>query len=139
MRSTLSGFISRIALAAAIALAVAACAGNDEEQRATETATAAPQLDTSAPTGNETVPGEIETAARQLLADELEVDEGDFRLDSSEEKGWSDASLGCPQEGMAYAQVITPGYKLVFDLAGKSYAVHTNSDGSHMVICGDGQ
>ncbi len=141
MRSTLSGFIPRIALAAAIALAVAACASNDndEEQRAAETATPVPQLDIPVPTANETVPGGIETAARQLLADDLEVDEGDFRLDSSEGKGWSDASLGCPQEGMAYAQVITPGYKLVFDLAGKSYAVHTNSDGSHMVICGDGQ
>ena len=47
------------------------------------------------------------------------------------------ASLGCPKEGMAYTQVITPGYKLIFDLAGTPYAVHTNSDGSHMVICGD--
>ena len=35
------------------------------------------------------------------------------------------------------AQVITPGYKLVFDLAGASHAVHTNADGSHMVICPD--
>ena len=38
-----------------------------------------------------------------------------------------------------YAQVLTSGYKLVFDLAGTSYAVHTNSDGSNVVICGDGQ
>ena len=42
-----------------------------------------------------------------------------------------------PSPGLA--QVITPGYKLIFDLAGTSYAVHTNSDGSHMVICEDGQ
>ncbi len=91
----------------------------------------------STPTAGETVPGEIETAARKLLADELEVDEGDFKLHSSEGMGWSDASLGCPQEGMFYAQVLTSGYKLVFDLAGTSYAVHTNSDGSHMVVCGD--
>ena len=137
-----------MALAAAIALAVAACGGNDEETRATETATAmpaaesgtpAPELNTPAPTANEPVPGEIEAAARKLLADELEVDEGDFKLDSSEGMGWSDASLGCPQEGMAYAQVLTSGYKLVFDLGDTSYAVHTNSDGSHMVICQDGE
>lgn len=69
----------------------------------------------------------------------MEVDEGDFKLHSSEETEWFDSSLGCPQEGMAYAQVITPGYKLVFELAGTSYAVHTNSEGSHMVICGDGK
>ena len=149
MRSRLSEFIPCIALAAAIGLmAATACGGNDEEKRATETARAAtatqsgapaPQLNTPVPPVNETVLGGIETAARKLLADELEVDEGGFRLDSSERMTWSDASLGCPGEGMAYAQVITPGHKLVFDLARTSYAVHTNSDGSHMVICGDGQ
>ncbi|MYC29950.1 MAG: hypothetical protein F4X65_07675 [Chloroflexi bacterium] len=74
-----------------------------------------------------------------LLADELGIAEGNFRLDSSEGVGWSDASLGCPQEGMMYAQVITPGYRLAFDLAGASHAVHSNSDGSSMVVCGDGR
>ena len=141
-------FIPPIAFAVAIALTVAACGGNDEETRTTETATAMPaadsgtptlQLNTPEPTANETVPGEIEAAARKLLADELKVEEGNFKLDSSEGMAWSDASLGCPKEGMAYAQVITPGYKLIFNLAGTSHAVHTNSDGSHMVICGDGQ
>ena len=147
MRSAVSKFMLCAALAAAIALAAAACGGNDDEKRATETATApateagapAPQLSTPAPPANESVPGGIETAARKLLADELAVGEADFRLDSSQGMGWSDASLGCPQEGMAYAQVITPGYRLVFSLAGASHAVHTNSDGSHMVICGDGR
>ena len=51
---------------------------------------------------------------------------------------WSDASLGCPQEGFAYAQVITPGYKLLFSHEGAVYAVHTNDDGSHAVVCEDG-
>ena len=150
MRSRLSEFIPLIALAVAVSLmAAAACGGNDEEKSAAqEAATAGPTtvsgapafpLDTPAPPANESVPGEIETAARNLLAGELEVDEGGFRLDSSDRVMWSDASLGCPKEGYAYAQVITPGYKLIFDLAGTSYAVHTNSDGSHMVICGDGQ
>ena len=86
---------------------------------------------------NETVPSGVEAAARKLLADELEVDEGALRLVSSEGMGWSDASLGCPQEGMAYAQVLTPGYKLIFDHAGTSYAVHTNIDGTNAVVCRD--
>ena len=96
-----------------------------------------PAVPTSTPPANETVPAEIETAAREFLAGELEVDEGDLRLDSSEGVQWSDASLGCPQEGMLYAQVITPGYKLVFALSGTVHAVHTNSDGSNMVVCGE--
>ncbi|MYC39262.1 MAG: hypothetical protein F4X66_20480 [Chloroflexi bacterium] len=98
-----------------------------------------PVVPTGTPPANETVPAEIETAARKFLAGELEVDEADLRLDISEGVQWSDASLGCPQEGMLYAQVITPGYKLVFGHAGMSHAVHTNSGGSHMVVCGEGR
>ena len=136
MGSKLLEFIPIMGLAAVIVLAGASCGGNDEEKMAAETGTPpALPLDTPAPPANGTVPGEMETAARKLLADELNVDEGGFRLDGSESVQWSDASLGCPQEGMMYAQVITPGYKLVFDLAGASHAVHTNSDGSHMVAC----
>ena len=150
MKSKLSESISFVALAATVVLMVAAaCGGNDAGESGaargagaavptTESGASPFPLDTPAPSANEIVPGEIETAARKLLADELGVDEGDFRLDSSEGVGWSDASLGCLQEGYAYAQVITPGYKLVFDHAGTSYAVHTNSDGSDMVVCRDG-
>ena len=137
-----------MALAAAVVLmAVAACGGKDEETGAQQAATTMPTTesgapalphDTLAPAASEPVPGEIEAAARKLLADELDLDEEDFSLDSSEGVGWSDASLGCPKEGYAYAQVLTPGYKLVFNLAGASYTVHTNSDGSHTVICGEG-
>ena len=150
MRSKLSEFIPLMALAAGIVLmAAAACGGDDDETGAAqEAATAMPTtessapalpLDTPTPSANEPVLGEIETAARKLLADELGADEGDFSLHSSEGVEWSDAGLGCPKEGYAYAQVITPGYKLIFDLAGTFHAVHTNSDGSHMVICQDGQ
>ena len=151
MKSKLSESIPLVALAATVVLMVAAACGSDDAGESgsaqgagaaaptTELDTPALPIDTPAAPANDPVPGDIETAARKLLADELGADEGDFRLDSSEGVGWSDASLGCPQEGYAYAQVLTPGYKLVFDHAGTSYAVHTNSDGSHMVICGDGQ
>ena len=150
MRLKLPKFIPVMALVAAISLmAAAACGSNDgEETKDQVAATAQPAAGSGAPAiplgtpaapADKTVPGEIEAGARKLLADELDVDERDSRLDSAEGMGWPDASLGCPQEGYAYAQVITPGYKLVFDLAGASHAVHTNADGSHMVICGDGQ
>ena len=97
----------------------------------------AEEQSTTAP-DNVAAPEEIESAARRLLAAELDVDERDLALVGSETVEWSDASLGCPQEGYAYAQVVTPGYRLVFGFAGASRAVHTNADGSHIVICGDG-
>lgn len=150
MRPKLSFFMPLMALVAAISLmAVVACGDNDGKKGAaqeaaravpaSESGTAALLPNTPAQPAKETVPGDIETAAGNLLAEELEVEEGSLKLDSSEGVAWSDASLGCPQEGMFYAQMIIPGYKLVFDLAGVTYAVHTNSDGSHIVVCADGQ
>ncbi len=51
---------------------------------------------------------------------------------------WSDASLGCPEPGQVYAQVITPGYRVLLEAAGKEYEVHTDQIGRSAVICGPG-
>ena len=49
---------------------------------------------------------------------------------------WNDASLGCPQPGMMYAQVISPGWRFTFeDRAGQSYDVHTAQNPTHFIIC----
>ncbi len=80
-----------------------------------------------------------EEAARGLLAREVGADPEEFRLESSDRVQWSDTSLGCPEPGYAYAQVVVPGYRLVFDLDGTLYRVHTNDDGSHAVICNTGR
>ena len=134
-----------LSLAAAVTLVAMSACGSGEQTDRPETASRTPTVVSNTPGGpanlppstDMSIPGDIDTAARQLLAEE--VGEGDFMLVSSERMQWFDASLGCPKEGMMYAQVITPGYKLAFDFAGTSYAVHSNSDGSHIVICGDGQ
>ncbi len=144
LRLTTVRLLLLLATAAALMVA-AACHGADDMKESEPVASptvpdaAAPSPDSGTPAADETPtgesPSEIEAAARRLLAEE--VGEGDYTLISAEATDWSDASLGCPKEGYAYAQVITPGYKLVFDLAGASHAVHTNADGSHMVICPD--
>ncbi|MDE2988934.1 MAG: hypothetical protein OXT70_12905 [Chloroflexota bacterium] len=86
----------------------------------------------------ETLPGAIEPAARALLADELGADEQVLRLDRAEAVNWSDADLGCRREDQANVPVITPGYRLIFDHAGASLAVHSNADGSVLLVCRDG-
>ncbi len=48
---------------------------------------------------------------------------------------WNDASLGCPMPGLVYAQVITPGFRLVFDYQGQQNEYHTDQDGSNVVTC----
>ena len=66
--------------------------------------------------------------ARQLLADRLSAPVDSLALVSDEPVSWSDASLGCPEEGMAYAQVITPGHRITFSHQGARYEVHTSRD-----------
>lgn len=104
-----------------------------------ETWSAHPEVGGGAEQEGEAAPTEIEAAARELLANETGSDKEAFTLISSESFEWSDASLGCPQEGFGYAQVITPGHKLVFTLGDTTYAVHTNDDGSHLVLCNNGE
>jgi len=47
---------------------------------------------------------------------------------STEEVEWSDTSLGCQEPNMMYAQVITPGYKIVLESGGNTYDYHTAAD-----------
>ena len=49
---------------------------------------------------------------------------------------WSDSSLDCPQPGMEYLQVITPGYRIVLQVNEQPYEYHTNRD-AYFVYCGD--
>jgi hypothetical protein len=47
---------------------------------------------------------------------------------------WPDSSLGCPQPGMAYAQVLTPGYLILLEADGKLYEYHANRD-TYVIFC----
>ena len=47
---------------------------------------------------------------------------------------WSDSSLGCPQPGMDYLQVITPGYRIVLEVNDQIHEYHSNRD-TYFVYC----
>ncbi|MFU8795679.1 MAG: hypothetical protein ACNA7X_00070 [Dehalococcoidia bacterium] len=49
---------------------------------------------------------------------------------------WPDASLGCPEPGMFYAQVITPGCRILLSHDGQTYRYHTDRV-SRVVLCGE--
>ena len=51
---------------------------------------------------------------------------------------WGDTSLSCPMRGMVYAQVITPGFRLVFVYQGQQNEYHMDRDGSSVVACDTG-
>src|SRR5690606_36056590 len=48
---------------------------------------------------------------------------------ADEEVTWSDSSLGCPQSGMMYAQVLTPGFRTVLEVDGVRYRYHAAAEG----------
>ena len=131
----------RLAMVAIMALtvcALVACAGEPAPQTPNDheaekpVATVPPQTLT-----------DLQTAARDVLAERLSVSADTLALVSDEEVQWSDAALGCPQEGMMYAQVITPGYRITFSYEGDHYEVHTSIAGDpgpplNMVSCEGG-
>ncbi len=50
---------------------------------------------------------------------------------------WRDSSLGCPEPGKSYLQVITPGYRVVLQADGQTYEYHTNRE-DRAVLCKGG-
>lgn len=64
-----------------------------------------------------------EAIARAEVASLLGLAPGDVRVISSEARDFPDGSLGCPQPGMAYAQVITPGHRVLVEAAGRRFDV----------------
>jgi len=77
---------------------------------------------------------QLSEMARSDLANELSVDAGAIELVEVEAVEWSNSSLGCPEPGMMYLQVLTPGYRLTLEVDGQRYVYHTD-DGQRVVHC----
>jgi hypothetical protein len=70
-------------------------------------------------------PSVVQLAATNL-AKELNIAPDQVEIRSAEQREWSDSSLGCPEPGRAYMQVITPGYRVILFANGREYTYHTN-------------
>lgn len=68
------------------------------------------------------------------LAGRLTIDESAVTVVLVEEVVWSDASLGCPQPGMSYAQVVTDGMRIVLEADGALYDYRSGGT-SDPVLC----
>ena len=68
------------------------------------------------------------------LATRLAVPPDQIQVVSVDEVEWRDSSLGVPQPGQMYAQVITPGYRIILQAQGKRYRYH--SDQQRVVFAG---
>ena len=62
------------------------------------------------------------------LAQRLSIYVAQINLVEATEVEWSDSSLGCPQPGLDYLQVITPGYLIRLEADTQIYEYHSNRD-----------
>ena len=135
------GVLCSSLLAACTATPIAAPVATTTMTPASEdSATQAVATDSAPPPTPEPAPlvvdlGKIELAAlRAALSKKLQVSEKVIVTVVVEPVEWGDASLGCPEPGMMYAQVITPGHRVVLAADGTQYNYHTALDGN-FVLC----
>lgn len=76
----------------------------------------------------------IVSSAAAALAADLGIGMADISHVSTMPTEWSDTSLGCPQPGQAYAQIVTPGYIISLMVNTNTYEVHTDQSGT-AVVC----
>lgn len=69
------------------------------------------------------------------LAQTLEINPDEVQVEDVEPKDFPDASLGVPEPGKTYAQVITPGYIILLKAEGKTYEYH--AAGERVVLAPD--
>jgi len=74
---------------------------------------------------NKEIPDYIGLVLAKIISDE-NIDSKNLILNSFEEVTWNTSSLGCPINGMFYAQVITNGYKLNLLKNNKTEEYHTD-------------
>ena len=73
-------------------------------------------------------------AAIADLATRLGIDESGVEFVSQEAVTWPDGSLGCPQPGMGYTQVLVSGSLVVLHVNGVSYEYHSGG-GNDLFYC----
>jgi hypothetical protein len=133
--------------AAALPITPAAALPTQAPIATSTSAPAATAAASAAPTAGQgdqasiTPPQTLVDSAQVQLALNLKTSPANLVLQSAAAKQWPDGALGCPQDGQAYPQVITPGFLLMFTDATQSvqYPVHTDASAEHMFLCANGQ
>lgn len=88
------------------------------------------------PAGDAAAP---EARATAMLSAQINKSADTLKLVNKQQIEWSDGSLGCPDPATMYMQVITPGYKLIYNDGTRDYEVHTDNSGKRAVWCENGK
>ena len=68
--------------------------------------------------------------AKEDLAQRLSISITQINVVDAKDVTWSNSSLGCPQPGMLYTEVLTPGYLILLTANGQDYEYHAGKAGS---------
>ena len=74
------------------------------------------------------------TSAIEDLAKRISTQEDEIQLKEAKDVVWSNSSLGCPQPGMVYADVLTPGYLILLNANNRDYEYHAGKN-SDVFLC----
>ena len=66
--------------------------------------------------------------AKEEMVEATGAAAGEITVVSTQEVEWSDTSLGCPEPDTMYAQVITPGYRILLESGGNSFDFRAGVD-----------
>jgi hypothetical protein len=124
----------------AVTLVLDACGPGAGSQAATPVATAPPSA--VAPVASSSVPGsnlspEQQAAVAAVVQDaaaRLSISPNELSVDRVEAREWGDSSLGCPQPGNLYSQIVTPGFLIVINSGGKQLEYHSDTR-ARVVLC----
>lgn len=92
-------------------------------------------LPTVAPGVSEGVPSAVIDAAVADAAARTGVAPAEVTVVSAESVTFPDGGLGCPEPGMLYTQVLTPGSHVVVEAGGREYDYRASAGGGAMRWC----
>lgn len=131
-----------IATGAFLALAVAACTGGGATASPSADAASSAPVDQSAgpvptvaPGVGQGVPPAVVQAAVADAATRAGVDPAAVTVVSAEAVTFPDGGLGCPEPGMLYTQVLTPGYRVVVEAGGRQFDYRVGARGGAVRWC----
>ena len=90
-------------------------------------------IPTDAPSGE--VPDDLIADMKADLADRLGIPADRIGLLEAKAVQWRDSSLGCPEKGQMYMQVITPGYQVLLEAEGQEYDYRAAEQPEHFKLC----
>ena len=67
---------------------------------------------------------DVARLAAEVLATELGIAISAIQVDTVRAVEWRDSSIGCPQPGVGYLQVITPGHEITLRVGDRMHTIH---------------